>query len=151
MTHKITAYVVDDEDIHPTHNPFSNAHAMSPELSKSKKRRARRTISDSGASKYMFSGKSWFRNYTPSHNVSIRVAEGSSAKALGTGDVGPLKNVLHVEGLIFDLVSEPALARARMSGTWSGLSRVVKQPDGKVFFEATLCNDDLYEVNPMYL
>ena len=91
MTHKITAYVVDDEDIHPTHNPFSNAHAMSPELSKSKKRRARRTISDSGASKYMFSGKSWFRNYTPSHNVSIRVAEGSSAKALGTGDVGPLK------------------------------------------------------------
>ena len=47
---------------------------------------------------------------------------------LGIGDVGPLTNVLHVEGLVFDLVSEPALARAGMSGSWSGLSRVVKYP-----------------------
>ena len=74
----------------------------------------------------MFSDKSKFRNYRPCHNVSIRVAEGSSTKVLGTGDIGPLTNVLHVEGLVFDLVSEPALARATMSGSWSGLSRVAK-------------------------
>ena len=53
-----------------------------------------------------------------------------------------MTNVLHVEGLVFDIVSEPALARAGMSGTWSGLSRVVKHLDGKVFFEATLGHDD---------
>ena len=99
----------------------------------------------------MFSNKSKFRNYKACENVSIRVAESSSARVLGIGDVGPLTNVLHVEGLVFDLVSEPALARAGMSGSWSGLSRVVKYPDGKVFLEATLGNDDLYEVNPMHL
>ena len=47
----------------------------------------------------------------------MRVAYGSSAKILSTGDVGPLTNVLHVEGHVFDLVSEPALARAGMSGS----------------------------------
>ena len=83
--------------------------------------------------------------------MSIRVAEGSSAKVLGTGDVGPLTNVLHVEGLTFDLVSEPALARCGRSGSWPGLSCAVKYPDGEVFLVATLCVDNLYEVNPMNL
>ena len=73
------------------------------------------------------------------------------AKVLGTGDVGLLNNVLYVEGLVFYLVSKPALARSGMSGAWSGFISVVKQPDGKVFLEATLGDDDLYEVNPMYL
>ena len=53
---------------------------------------------------------------------------------------------------MFDLVSEPALARAGMSGSWAGMSRVVKYPDGKVCsLEDTLADDDLYEVNPMHL
>ena len=51
---------------------------------------------------------------------------------------------------MFDLVSEPALARADMSSLWPGLIRAVKYPDGKVFLEATLCDDNLYEVNPMH-
>ena len=44
----------------------------------------------------MFRDKSRFRNYTPCHNISIRVAEGSSAKVLGTGDVG-----LHINSMDF--------------------------------------------------
>ena len=135
---------MDGEDIYPTHNPLPNAHSTSPKLSTPQKRRAGCATSDSGASKHMFSDKKTFRNYKPCHNVSIRVAEVSSALVLGTGDVGSLTNVLHVEGLVFDLVSESALARADISGSWSGLSRVVKYPDGKVFLEATLCHDDLY-------
>ena len=106
MTHKETACVVDGEDIHPTHNPLPNAHTSSPKMSTSQKRRRRRAISDSGASKHMFSDKSKFRNYKPCENVSIRVAEGSSARVLGIGDVGPLTNVLHVEGLLFNLVTD---------------------------------------------
>ena len=35
--------------------------------------------------------------------------------------------------------------------TWSCLSCVVKHPDDNVFLEATLGDDDFYEVNPMYL
>ena len=38
-----------------------------------------------------------------------------------------------------------------MSGSWAGVSEVVKYPDGKVSPEATLADDYLYEVNPMYL
>ena len=37
MTHKNTACVVNGEDIHPSHNPLSNANATSPKLSKSQK------------------------------------------------------------------------------------------------------------------
>ena len=70
---------------------------------------------------------------------------------VGSGNVGPLTNVLNVNGLVFDIVDEPALPRAAKSGLWSGLSRVVKYPDGKVIFDATLRDDDLYEVNPMDL
>ena len=99
----------------------------------------------------MFSDRSMFTDYVECTNVFVRVAEGSSVRVLGTGSVGPLRKVLHVEGLVFDLVSEPALARAGMSGSWAGVSRVVKYPDGKVFLEATLADDDLYEVNPMHL
>ena len=71
---------------------------------------------------------------------------------LGTGDVEPLTIVvcIEVEGLVLDLVSKPASSLAGMSGLWSGLSRVVKYPDGKSLLEATLC-DDLYEANPMHL
>ena len=155
------ACVVDGEDIHPRHNPLpSTAVSSKSEPSSAKRRRHlvrverqlhRRIISDSGASKHMFSDRSMFTDYVECSNVFVRVAEGSSAKVLGTGSVGPLKNVLHVQGLVFDLVSEPALARAGMSGTWAGVSRVVKYPDGKTFLEATLADDDLYEVNPLYL
>ena len=113
------------------------------------KRRARREISDSGASKCMFNDKSKFRNFKPCHNVSIRVAEGSSAKVLDTGDVGALTSLLHVEDLLFDLVSELALSRASMSSSWFSLSRIVEYSEGKIFLEATPCDDILYEVNPM--
>ena len=34
MSHKITACVVDVEDIHPKHNPLPDAHATSPKMSK---------------------------------------------------------------------------------------------------------------------
>ena len=106
ITHKGTACIVDGEDIHPTHNLLPNAQNTSPILSMSRKRRRRRAISDSGASKHMFSNKSKFRNYKACENVSIRVAESSSARVFGTGDVGPLTNVLHVEGLLFNLVTD---------------------------------------------
>ena len=83
--------------------------------------------------------------------MSVRVAEGSSNKFLGTGDIGPLTNLLHAEGFVFELVSESALDRLGVSGTWLSLNHVVKHPDGKEFLEATLGDDDLYEVNSMYL
>ena len=151
MTHKETACIADGEDIHLTHNPLLNAHTSSPKMLTSQIRRRRRAISDSGASKHAFSDKSKFRNYKPYENVSIRVAEGSSSRVLDIGEVGSLENVLHVEGLVFDLLSEPALARAGMTGSWSGLSQVVMYPFGKVFLEATLCDDDLHEINPVHL
>ena len=152
---------MDGEDIHPRYNPLHTAAVNSTSEPSSTKRRRhlerldkpqhRRVISNSGDSKHMFSECSIFTDYVECTNVFVRGAKGSSVRALGTGSVGSLRKVLHVEGLVFDLVSEPALARAGMSGSWAGVSRVVKYPDGKIFLEATLADDDLYEVNPMYL
>ena len=99
----------------------------------------------------MFYDKSRFRHYTPCHFVSTVVANGSSTKMLGSGDVGLLTNLLHINGLLYDLVSEPVLTSAGMFGTWSSLSCVVKHIVGKVSLEATLYDDDLYKVTTTYL
>ena len=48
-------------------------------------------------------------------------------------------------------MSEPALARAGMSGSWAGVSRVVKYPDVNVFSDATCAIADINDDNPMYL
>ena len=124
------ALVVNGEDIYPRTNPLpSTTVGSQTEPSSAKRRRhiARverqlniRIIKDSGASKHMFSDRSEFTEYVECSNVFVRVTEGFFAKVLGTGSVGPLRHVLHVQGLVFDLVSEPALVRAGMSGTWAG-------------------------------
>ena len=74
----------------------------------------------------MFDDRPMFTAYVECSNVFVRVAEGSFAKVLATGSVGPLTNFLHEQVIVFDLVSEPALARAGLSGTWAGIYRVVK-------------------------
>ena len=120
------ACLVDGEDIYPRHNPLPSAAVSSTSEPLSAKRRRhlarldrqqhRRINSDSGASKHMFSEHSMFADYDECTNVFVRVAEGWSIRVLGTGSVGPLSKVLHVERLAFDLVSEPALARGGMNG-----------------------------------
>ena len=47
-------------------------------------------------------------------------------------------------------MSEPALARAGMSGLMGGVGGVVEYPNGKDCLEATLAIDDFYEVNLFY-
>ena len=49
ISHKITTCVVGGEDNHPAQNPLPDAHASSPNMSKSHRRRVRCAISDSGA------------------------------------------------------------------------------------------------------
>ena len=85
------------------------------------------------------------------YNVFFRVAEGSSVRVIGTGSVAPLRKVRHVERLVCDPVSKPVFAKDGMSGSWAGVRRVEKYPDGKEFLEATLADDDLYEVILMHL
>ena len=75
-----------------------------------------------------------FTDYVKCTNVFVQVSESLSVRVLGTGSVGPLRKVLLIEGLVFDLVTEPALARAGMSGSWAGVSKVVNYPDVKVFW-----------------
>ena len=138
---------MDGEDIHLRHNPLpSTAVSSKCEPLSAKRRRQlvkvesqpdRRTISVSGSSKHMFIDRSIFTEYVEYSNVFVIVAEESYAKVWRIGSVGLLKNVLHVQGLLVDLVSQPALARAGMSGTCAGVRRIVKYPDGNVFLEAT--------------
>ena len=71
--------------------------------------------------------------------------------------MGPLRNVLHVQELVYDLVSESALDKA---GKWCLTGGGVKTfynkctrdgiACGPIFIEAQLNKNDLYVVNPMY-
>ena len=48
--------------------------------------------------------------------VYLYVRQGALEQVIGMGDVGRLTDVLHVPNLVFDLVSEPMLARQGMQG-----------------------------------
>jgi hypothetical protein len=80
-------------------------------------------ICDGGATKAMFHDIRHFTNYTPLTDCVVRVAEGTVIQVLGTGDVGPLKGVLHVPDLVYSLVSEPVLD---LEGKWIVTGRGVK-------------------------
>ena len=115
-------------------------------------------VSDSGATKHMFHDRDQFSSYRDTENHFVRVAEGTLVPVLGMGDVGPLKGVLHVPSLVYDLVSESCLDR---DGKWCITGDGVKTfyertPGGRpdyaaVFLVARLCHTDMYIVNPMYL
>ena len=72
--------------------------------------------------------------------------------------MGPLRNVLHVQELVYDIVSESALDRA---GKWCLTGGGVKTfydtgtkegiACGPIFIEVQLNRNDLYVVNRMYL
>ena len=111
----------------------------------------RMIISDSGATKSMFSDSSLFTNYRRAEGISVRMAGGALEQVIGIGDVGPLKDVLHVPNLVFDLVSEPMLARQGMQGAWADDWKTIRTRDGHLFLVAHLNAHNLYEVNPMYL
>ena len=111
----------------------------------------RMIISDSGATKSMFSDSSVFRNYRRVKGISVRMAGGALEQVIGMGDVGPLKDVLHVPNLVFDLVSEPMLARQGMQGAWADDWKTIRTREGRLFLVAHLNAHNLYEVNPMYL
>jgi len=115
-------------------------------------------IADSGATRHMFPHIDYFTNYREVKGHFVRVANGKVVPAVGIGDIGPLRNVLHVPGLVYALVSESELDR---DGKWlvSGNGQRVyyeRSPKGsidygKVFLTAKLNGKGLYLVNPMFL
>ena len=119
--------------------------------STSRSRGPRIIISDSGATKSMFSDRSVFTNYRKLTGVSVRMAGGALTPVFGIGDVGKLKNVLHVPNLVFDLVSESSLALQGMKGEFADNWKTIRLSDGTLFLAAYLNAQGLYVVNPNYL
>ena len=122
------------------------------------RRRRKKRVSDSGATKHMFHDKEEFTNYREVLNQFVKVADGKVVPVMGIGNVGPLKNVLHVPSLVYDLISESELDK---EGKWSVCGNGVRtfynraangQADfASVFLVAKLSDDNLYEVNSYYL
>ena len=114
-------------------------------------------VSDSGATRHMFHDIKQFSSYREVKNHRVRVADGQTVDVLGIGDVGPLKEVLHVPSLVYDLVSESSLDKygRKLCITDEGVKTFYnKTSDGKassIFMVAKLSASDLYIVNPMYL
>jgi hypothetical protein len=116
------------------------------------------TVADSGATQHMFKNIKSFRNYREVQGYSIKVADGKTVPVLGIGNVGPLRNVLHVPSLVYNLVSESMLDK---EGKWivggNGQRIYYERSAGgaidyaRVFLTATLNPTGLYVINPMYL
>ena len=53
-------------------------------------------VTDSGATRHMFHNRDHFTNYRETSDHHVRVANGVLIPVLGIGEVGPLKDVLHV-------------------------------------------------------
>jgi len=89
---------------------------------------------------------------------SIKVADGKTVPVVGIGDVGPLRRVLHVPSLVYNLISESVLDR---EGKWivggNGQRVYYERSAGgaidyaRVFLTATLNSTGMYIANPMYL
>ena len=132
-------------------NPFAYCHHLRGRTSRRKfKQNMRIIISDGGATSSMFSDRSLFTNYRPCRNTYVKMAEGTIIEVKGIGDVGKLKDVLHVEGLVFDLVSESWCDKQGMQGHWGGGVRYVEDTDGSIFYTSYL-EEGLYIVNPVLL
>ena len=66
-------------------------------------------ILDGGAGRHMFANRQVFSNYVSRSDIVVKVASGHQLEVLGVGDVGPLSGVLHVPGIMKDLISESQL------------------------------------------
>ena len=114
-------------------------------------------VSDSGATRHLFHDIKQFSSYREVRGQRVRVADGQYVDVLGIGDVGPLKDVLHVPSLVYDLVSESCLDKygQKLCITDEGVKTFYnKTEDGKpssIFLVAQLNENNLYIVNPMYL
>ena len=132
-------------------DPFARCHHLRGRTSRRKlKQKLRIILSDGGSSKSLFSNRRLFTNYTEVRNSFVKMADGTMCKVLGMGDVGKLRDVLHVEGLVFDLVSESWCDLQGMFGTWEKGVRTVYDTDGSIFYVSYL-EDGLYIVNPLLL
>ena len=132
-------------------NPMAKCFHLRGRTSKRKfKQRMRIIISDGGATSSMFSDRALFTNYRECKNTWVKMAEGAMCEVKGIGDVGKLKDVLHVEGLVFDLVSESWCDKQGMQGHWGGGVRYVEDTDGTLFYTSYL-EEGLYIVNPVLL
>jgi hypothetical protein len=132
-------------------NPLAQCHHRRGRTSKRKfKQRMRIIISDGGATSSMFTDRSLFTHYRECKNTYVKMAEGTMCEVKGIGNVGKLTDVLHVEGLVFDLVSESWCDKQGMQGHWGGGVRYVEDTDGSIFYTAYL-EEGLYIVNPVLL
>jgi hypothetical protein len=62
-------------------------------------------ISDSGASRCMFSNRSYFSNYRDNNNILVQLVDGIYIPVLGIGTVAFIPNCLHIPTLKKDLIS----------------------------------------------
>ena len=135
-------------DLRNKHDPRVRHHFCGS--SRSSRRQKRKIISDGGATKHMFTIKALFDDYKPCTNTFVKMADGSLAPVLGIGNVGRLKDVLHVDNLAFDLVSESVCDLQGMRGEWYGGIRTVFTRTGSIFYNSYL-EEGLYVVNPLLL
>ena len=106
-------------------NPLAQCYHLRGRTSKRKfKQRMRIIISDGGATSSMFTDRSLFTHYRECKNTYVKMVEGTMSEVKGIGNVGKLTDVLHVEGLVFDLVSESWCDKQGMQGHWGGRCQI---------------------------
>jgi transposase InsO family protein len=104
---------------------------------------------DSGASQHLCRTREWFASYEPITGKSVVVANGVLIPAIGRGDIhvlislggrvepGVFRNVLHVPGMDYNLLSVGKMTEAGLHLSFHGEDCLVRSNSGHVIARAT--------------
>ena len=113
-----------------------------------KQRSFKTIIMDNGANRHMFSDEWMFTRYEPSSESSFVIAAGGQRLLiLGQGDIGNLIDVLHVEGIVKNLISLTYLARLGCSYFGKFESCELFDVNEKLLLRGFIKEDDLLIVD----
>ena len=105
-------------------------------------------IMDNGANRHMFSDKWMFTRYEASSESSFVIAAGGQRLLiLGQGDIGNLFDVLHVEGIVKNLISLTYLARLGCSYFGKFEFCDLFDVNGNILIRGLIKEDDLLVVD----
>ena len=105
-------------------------------------------ILDSGATRHMFNNLAHFTSFMPrtDSQLQVEVAQGTRVPALGTGSVGPLKDVLYIPDLKFSIISISVLDELNYHILFGrGIVKVYDSND-KLFLTGIKNDRGLYEL-----
>ena len=103
-------------------------------------------IFDSGATRHMFNNLAHFSEFVPysGEGMQVEVAQGARIPVIGTGNVGPLTNVLYIPDLKFSVISISTLDNMNYHTLFSKGTVSIFDSEDKLFLKGSKNSHGLY-------